>query len=168
MIIFINGTYGVGKTQVANKINQLYGDKSKVLDPDQLWTDELKKNCTIIFGDGAYPQNNKKFLQILKNRLDKEIKEYKGILIIPMTVAEDLSYNTLISPYNNTIKHFILTARDEIVIERIHKDKLRDQSFAICNMEINNKYIKNIENATFIDTSDMSIEEVAKYIIERI
>lgn len=166
MILWLNGTYGVGKSETANKITGLYVGNSKVLDPDQLWLEEIKRDVTIVFGDGTYPQNNKKFLQILKRRLDKEIKEYKGILIVPMTVTEDLSYNTLIVPYNNIIKHFILTANDECVKSRINKNKSRDQSLAIGNMKANNKYLKNIENATFIDTSDMNIEEVAKYILK--
>ena len=168
MIVFINGTYGVGKTQVANKINQLYNDKAKVLEPDQLWIEEIKKDFTVALGGGAYPQNNKKFLQILKNRIDKEIKECKGILIIPMTITEDLSYNNIIKPYKNNVKHFILTADEKVLRQRILEDKLMDKSLAVNNIENNKRYLAKISNAIFIDTSNMSIDEVAKSVIERI
>lgn len=168
MILWLNGTYGVGKTETANKIAKLYAGNLKILDPDELWLDEIKKDWTIILEDGTYPQSNKKFLQILSNRLEKEIKEYEGILIVPMTVTENLSYNTLIVPHDKDIKHFILKANKECVKARINKNKSRDQSLAINNMEENNEYLNNIENATFIDTSSMNVEEVAKHILEEL
>lgn len=163
MIIWINGTYGVGKTEVAKRINELYNKKSKIIDPDQLWLESIKEDRTIIFG-GGYPQNTEKFLRKLQAIINSEINNYDGLLIIPMTVSESLSYDILIKN-KSVIKHFILTAEESIIMERIEKDSGRDKSFALNNLKNNVKFYKTIKDAIFIDTSNKTIDETALYIL---
>lgn len=167
MIILINGTYGVGKSTVADNVNKIYKGISKVLEPDKLWHEVLKKDRNIAFG-GTYPQNNKKFLKILESRLKEEIKKYEGLIIIPMTITEDFSYNLLVKPNKDIIKQFILLADEEIIKQRIYKDNERDYSLAINSIDRNNNFLNNISNATFIDTSNMNANEIAEYIVKDI
>lgn len=165
MILWLNGTYGVGKTSVAYALTKLYSGNSKVIDPDILWLNTIKKDNSIIFGDGAYPQNNIKFLNTLNKVIKENIDNYTGLLIIPMSITEDLSYNKVIKNHKNNIIHIVLLADEDIVKKRITKDKNRDQSFSIISLKENNNFLKNRTSDTiYVDTSNMSIKEVAVYI----
>lgn len=163
MIIWINGTYGVGKSTVANKINELITEKSKIIESDQIWLDEIKKDWTIAFGDGSYPQNNKAFLKIFKSKIEKSKKD---ILIIPMTVSEEYSYNYLIKPYENDMLHIILYADRDTLGKRINKECERDKSLANTSIDDNNNFLNTISNALFIDTSKLSVDDISKIIID--
>ena len=167
MIILINGTYGVGKTTIANEVNKIYKGLYKVLDPDELWYEALKNNRNIAFG-GTYPQNNKKFLKILESKLKEELEKYEGIIIIPMTITEDLSYNLLVRPNKDIIKQFVLLADEDIIKQRIYEDNGRDNSLSINNIKRNNQFLNNISDATFIDTSNMSVDKIAENIVKDI
>ena len=167
MIILINGTYGVGKTTVAKEVNKIYSGKSKIFDPDELWYETLKKNRNIAFG-GTYPQNNKKFLKILESRLKEEYEKYEGMIIIPMAITEDFIYNLLVKQNTDIIKQFVLLADEETIRQRVYEDSERDYSLAINNINRNNKYLKDISNAIFVDTSNKNVSEIAEYIVKNI
>ena len=169
MIIWINGTYGVVKTTVANTLNKIYSDNSKVLEPDELWLSFLSSNLTLGFrGGGAYPQANEDFIDFLKVRINEIISSYEGLLIIPMAVTEQLSYNTLIRTNQNKIKQFILEANENILHERINQDKNRDKNLATYSMKENIDFLNKISDAIHIDTSNMTSDEVANCIISKI
>lgn len=168
MIIWINGTYGVGKTTVANKVNKICSSNSKVIEPDKLWLSSLAENPMIVFGDGAYPQVNKKFLDYLNSKINKIISNYEGLLIIPMTLTERLSYNKLIEPNKDNIKQFILQANEDVLYKRIYSDNGRDTSLATTTMHTNIDFLNKISDAIHIDTSNMTSDEVANCIISKI
>lgn len=170
MILWINGTYGVGKTSVANEIRNLYKYNSKVLEPDEIWMSSLKSNPKIIFGDGTSPQNNKNFIKILYSTIEKELLNYDGLLIVPMTITDSIGYDSLIERLGNKyrLKHVILESKKEIIVKRINKDKERDKSFALTYLDINIKFLENIDEAIHIDTSNLTPKEVAKIIINKV
>ncbi len=165
MIIWINGTYGVGKTTVANTVDKIYSGNSKVLEPDKLWFSFLSSGFR---GGGTYPQANKNFIDFFKVQINEIVSNYEGLIIIPMTLTEQLSYNTLIKTNQNKIKQFILEANENIIRERINKDKNRDKNLATYSMKGNIDFLNKISDAIHIDTSNMTSDEVANYIISKI
>lgn len=167
MILWINGNYGVGKSSVANLVNEKYPGHSKVLDPDELWLEALKENKITI--GGFYPQNNKDFVKLLKEKINKEMDKYDGVLIIPMTITEEYSYNKLIQQfYYGNIKHIVLKAEKEVLKKRINQDEGRDTQLAISNIDRNDIFFKNKKIDMLIDTTYKSIEEVADEVINAI
>ncbi len=165
MIIWINGTYGVGKTTVANEIAKIYTGRSKVLDPDNLWLSSLKKDPMIAFGDGTYPQSNKNFITILSDKIHTITSNYDGLIIIPMAITEKTSYDTFINTNQADIKHFILEANTDILNKRICNNIGRDINLATSSMEKNIAFLNSITNAIHIETSNLLPDEVANYII---
>ena len=64
---------------------------------------------------------------------------------------------------------FILTAKTEILHQRINNQENRDIDLAVTYMPEATQYLSNhYYDASIIDTSNMSIDSVAKEIIESI
>lgn len=52
--------------------------------------------------------------------------------------------------------------------QRIYEDNGRDNSLSINNIKRNNQFLNNISDATFIDTSNMSVDKIAENIVKDI
>lgn len=169
MIIWLNGCFGVGKTETANILHLLL-ENSHVYDPEQI---------------GAFLWDN--FPESLKRKGDFQdidmwrlfnyeyIKymyyNYDGHIIIPMTIVNSDYYNEIIGKLQNDgieIHHFILMASKETIIERlIHRGEERnswaEQQIDRCL----NAFAESICGEK-IDTTKFSACEVAKNICNKI
>ena len=173
MIVWINGTYGVGKTSTANEIKIKMTNKEVVVfDPDDLFEskgEDIIKDL-IKNGGGVSPQNNRFFLHLLFDELKKYFHN-DTICIVPMSITsiegKELVWE-YISKNCDKYKHFVLDAEEEIIRERIRQDTNRaDKGTAIYELSTNRSFInKYFENAEWINTSHKKIGEVAQEIIE--
>lgn len=113
MIIWINGSFGIGKTTTAEKLKEKL-DNSIIYDPENVR----------MFLLNTYPRKENDFqdyelwrminYEILK-KLDKEFK----IIIVPMTITNMQYYDEIIGRLENegiNIKHFILIASKKILL----------------------------------------------------
>ena len=73
MIIWLNGTYGVGKTTVARKIEELLDTETEILESDYYYQEMVKENMLLAFG-GTLPQNNKNFLMRFKKVIEEKLE----------------------------------------------------------------------------------------------
>lgn len=175
MIIWIDGTYGVGKTTVAYEVQrQLMNCKTRLLDSDEIFEnigDEIIEDM-IQNGGGTMPQNNLFFLSLFKEKIEDCLNE-DTVCIVSMasTTAEclDMIWKYL-SQDSKIFNHFILEADKETIIGRIEADSERKQKdFAIHELDVNNVFLKKIfNNAIIIDTSNKSVEKIAKEIVENV
>lgn len=175
MIIWLNGTYGVGKSTIANEIReQLSGKKVEIFESDELFEtvgQELLLHL-IKNGGGLNPQNNEFFLGKV---LDK-IKEYlltDDICIVPMALTSIEGKEIVwdyISQHCDKCKHFVLDAEESIIRERIEQDSKRiDKNFAIQQLSTNVLFInKHFSDAIRIDTNNKVIEDIAREIVKYI
>jgi len=169
MIVWINGTHGVGKTSVAKEIKNIIGETAMIIEPD-LYFEVFCKEKFLEVGGGCFPQNNKAFINDLREIIEIEENE-NNILIIPMTIATDESRMGLIDYFKEKtiVKHFILKADEKILKQRIDNDYNRDKKLALSCMKSNIEYFeKMFFEEVVICTNELKIKEVANEIINLI
>lgn len=167
MIIWINGTYGVGKTTVAQEVKNILGDCAIIIEPDIDFQRFCKEKFSKV-GGGFFPQNNVTFISELQDKIENKEKENKFV-IVPMTVAMDESKIGLIDYFKEKkiIKHFILTASNDIIRQRIDNDYNRDKELSLRSIKSNINYFKNnFHDDINIFTDNLDKIEVANRIVE--
>lgn len=169
MLIWINGTYGVGKTTLANELAKHLEDVY-VLDSDYYFIQYLNIDNNFLRGGGCYPQNNERFLQYFKSEIIKCLEMYETIIIaMSMTMIE--SKALLYDYFENITKenaHIILTMDEAALVDRIQMDENRkDKELAFKSYRNNFKFLKNnFENAVWLDITGKSINQECGEIIE--
>lgn len=126
MIIWIDGTYGVGKTAVSMKIRELSADcEIEVLESDVYAEQTFKKvmekakkqNCLPAIG-GTLPQNNIEFLEEFKNLIEQKVQsENKKILVdmsLTMKECKENLFDALICE-GMEVLHIILVADENTI-----------------------------------------------------
>lgn len=171
MIVWLDGTYGVGKSSVADKLQELLNKPDVVvLDSDTFYLSGLKS--LQYFGGGMLPQNNARFLSDFKNAIEKEITNNISIIIVVMALTMDECRDALLFPLQNQysdLLHIVLTASRETIVSRIEGDSGRDYSFAKTPLGRNMAYLQlNYPQAEWIDTESITPKEAAKKIVELI
>ena len=122
MIIWINGTFGSGKTTTAYELQKRI-DQSFVYDPERLGyvfmsnvPKEIAKND---FQD--YPLWREANYSLLK----KLAEAYTGIIIVPMTLTNETYFNEIIGKLKDSgldVKHFTLSASKTTIKKRLKND----------------------------------------------
>ena len=168
MVIWINGCFGVGKTQTANTLHNLLKN-SYIYDPEQmgafLWDnfpEPLKRKGD--FQDiYLWRSFNCEYIRYVYNNFD-------GHIIIPMTLVNPDYYHEIIGKLQMDgveLRHFILTASKETIVERLlhrgeEKGSWAEQQIDRCL----NAFSETI-NGEKIDTDNKTIDDVAEYILNR-
>lgn len=168
MVIWIDGTYGIGKSTVALKIKENLSNANKdfiILESDEVYLNMIQENPILAFG-GSLPQNNDNFI----SRFKKAIIENKNKnLIVVMALTQNKCKEDLFECLVNSkinIMHFILTAKEETIKFRINTDEKRERRVALEFLEFNQKFlIDNFKDAKYINTENKSVEEVAREIL---
>lgn len=99
MLIFINGTYGVGKTRVSKKLSGITGYAA--LNSDKMYLKMIKEDVNKALETGTQPHTNENMLKLLKDKIDKSRNKD---LIIDMTIASQIAKTKIIDYFSN--KHF--------------------------------------------------------------
>ena len=178
MIVWIDGTYGVGKTSIAYKVENVFSG-AEVLESDVYWTeifkkiiDETPKGCIPNFG-GCLPQNNLRFIEEFKAIIEQKEKTERKIVVIDMTLATNCCRDRLISYFrdkNINMLHFIIEADENEIRERINNDDKRsDKTLALGELKQNllfygNNYIDAIRINTIDKTINDAVDEIVQII----
>ena len=173
MIIMINGAFGVGKTSVANCLvrnikNSMIYDPEEVglllrnIIPREIMLDEEKTND---FQDLILW---KKTVVMIAG----EIKEqYNKHLIIPMTIRKIEYFKYIfegMEKLDDDIYHFCLMAPLDKIHLRLKQRGEIPNSWAFLQTEKCIKVYENYDFSEYIDTQNISIDEVAQIIIDKI
>lgn len=171
IIIWIDGTYGVGKSTAANNLLKNYKPYNKdgfiVLESDFYYQNGIKSWKYI--GGGAYPQNNLTFLSDFRRIIEKHASETDAVIVVVMALTMDESKNLLLGYFTEAgfqNIHIILDADPETIESRVNNSPItRNKSLAINNIQINIKYLKdNYTDAEWVDTNEKTINDVAESI----
>lgn len=180
MIIWIDGTYGVGKTAVAMKIKErLSRDRVELLESDYYVNDSLKRvveeakanNCFPNIG-GTLPQNNMRFLREFRELIEEKSKSDDKNLIVDMALTmreckEEL-YDRL-KGNGKEIVHIILTADENTIKSRIENDGKRMKETALEWLKQNIAFLnQNFPDAVRIETDNCDVDDVATEVISKI
>lgn len=168
-IIWIDGTFGIGKSAVAAAIVEEI-PQAHLLEFDALQEKYKPTSDSDRFGK-RYPEAKKYLVDALVDEITEIIQEGScNCLVIPVALINDYCNQKLIDGFANIESHhFILTAKKEILHQRINNQENRDIDLAVTYMPEATQYLSNhYYDASRIDTSNMSIDSVAKEIIESI
>lgn len=185
MIIWLDGTYCVGKSETAKEISKMLSDKKfDVIDSDEVYEDfshkkmkfieeheELFKRYMIFLSFGMRPQTDKEFIEKFKKMILSKLTDENESLIIVMALPTEECriglYDSLIKKHN--ILHIILTASEDAIRERIKNDnnEKRDKELACDHLNENIRfYEKNYHDSIRVNTENKNTVEVAHEIIE--
>lgn len=117
MIIWINGSFGVGKTTISENLNKMI-NRSIIYDPELIGT-FLSNNIPIKEDDFQ----DYELWRTLNYDILKYLSTKYEIIIVPMTITSHVYYDEIIGKLEVDeidIKHFILMASKENIIKRLN------------------------------------------------
>lgn len=168
MIYWINGSYGVGKTTIAEalvkKLKKAYifdleavGNAVRDNHPQELI-------FSYIFED--YELWRKYNYELLKDISSK----YDGDIVVPMTLVRKESYNDIIKKLkddNIKVGYFFLDGDYQTIHDRILKRGESEEAWCMKNVKMCIEAQNNDLNATHINTVNRTPEEIVKEIIAK-
>lgn len=164
MIIWINGAWGAGKTTTAVELHQRL-ENSFIFDPEEAGfyinktiPKALKKNDF---------QDFKEWRQINTQMIKLLASEYKGTIIIPMTLIKQEIVDEIIGSLKAEgylINHYLLETNSEMLHKRLSKRFESQTSWARSRIDEAIEGLERLSDIKTINTNDRSIEEVVDLI----
>lgn len=165
MIIWINGSFGVGKTTVAENLKEKI-DKSTIYDPEKIG---MFLSNTLQTKEDDF-QDYKLWRTINYEMLKKLYTEFE-MIIVPMTITNLQYYDEIVGRLQRDgmyIKHFILIASKENIISRLNA-RGNSTEWAYMQVDRCDKAFKdNYLRGQKIDTNNKSVGAVCNNLIELI
>lgn len=165
MIIWINGSFGVGKTTVAQKLKEKI-DKSIIYDPEKIGM-FLSKTLPIKENDFQ----DYKLWRTINYEMLKNLYTKFEVIIVPMTITNLQYYNEIVGRLEKEkidIKHFILIASKENIISRLNA-RGNSTEWAYMQVDRCDKTFKDdCIKGQKIDTNNKSVGEVCNNLIKLI
>ncbi|MCJ8008389.1 AAA family ATPase [Lederbergia wuyishanensis] len=167
MIIWINGTFGSGKSTTAYELHRRIKE-SHVYDPERFGY-VLMRNVPMTIAKSDF-QDYPLWREANYKLLKQIAEQYSGILIVPMTLTNEVYFNQIVGRLRVDgieIKHFTLSATEETIEKRLKKRLEGKNSWAHKQMA---KRLESLEKDIFqeqIYTDSMTIDEVVETIARR-
>ena len=173
MIIWLDGTFGIGKTTIGYNLKDKLGDSAEVLDSDYYYNKYIENwMCNPGFKIGTFPQNDNNFIKEFKNLIEeKDIKNDKKLIVTMALIqrnCKEILFDCLKKEQKDMI-HIILTAEENNIKERIEKDKnkIRDERNSVECLKSNIDFLeKNYPNDIWIKTDNRDIDSIVNEIIK--
>ncbi|MCM6774894.1 AAA family ATPase [Nocardia sp. CDC159] len=168
MLVWINGPFGGGKTQVAFEIRRRLAG-SVVCDPEQVGYGlhrTMPRQLRRDFQD--FPAWRQGVYEVL----DRVLAEYDGVVLAPMTVVEpDYFAETVgrLRESGHDVRHFALLARHDTIRERVRRRGvygLVADDFALGKLDRCLDQLRRSEFAEHVWTDDIDIPAVAERIAD--
>ncbi len=177
MIIWIDGTYGVGKTTVAKQLKERFGNGAELLESDY-YSDEtikkIKKEAEVAhripFNEEKLPQNDMRFIREFKKLIEEKSNDTNKKLIVDMALTQMECKENLfdcLQKEEKNIVHIILMADKENLESRIKKDENRMKEIALDCLEYNISFLDdNYPEAIRIKTDNRDTDDIVDEIIK--
>lgn len=171
MIIYIDGTYGCGKSSVSEKLHKYLKD-SELFNADEyymnVWikniNNKLESDISLLYKVMASPTtvlvNNRYFLEDYSEYIKSKISLSK-YQIINMCLLNDTYFKHFYSKllcYDYI--HIVLSADKQVIIDRASKQENRNMDIVTSFYDENQRYIKNYPEAYIIDVNNLSEDDV--------
>ena len=167
MIIWINGAFGSGKTQTAFELHRRLPN-SYVYDPENVGF-FLRKNQPPNMQLDNF-QDDPIWRKFNFDMLLNISRNYKGILIVPMTICKAEYFNEIITRLRENsiqVDHYVLEATKDEILKRLRK-RLENKNTSEANQI--DECINSFRNPIFasqIDTNHLTIEQVVEIIADK-
>jgi chloramphenicol 3-O-phosphotransferase len=168
MIIFINGSFGAGKTTIAEKLAKELPNHL-LYDPEEVGF-MLRNILKPIEWSGDF-QDYKPWRTLVPIVAEMLEKNFRDTLIIPMTIWNQDYFKEVtdgLKKIDKVFYHFCLTAPIEVIHQRLND---RGETPGSWPYEQTQKCIASFEADMFeekIDTSTLTPDEIVQYIIQTI
>ena len=167
MIIWINGAFGIGKTQTAYELNHRINN-SFIYDPELVGF-FLAKSFPPELRVSDF-QNYPLWRKTVSNTLEYLQTERSKIIIAPMTIVSKEIYKEIVDPLKEKgikIKQFTLIAKKETIQKRLKK-RLDGNSWNYRQIDRCLKGLQDPIFEEFIDTDKYNLYEVVSLIGEKL
>ncbi len=164
MIIWLNGAFGVGKTQTAFELHSRIPD-SFVFDPEQIGF-FLRKIVPSEVRVGDF-QNHLIWREFTHQGLRYVAENFAGAIIVPMTVVDPLYYDQTVDALRRDglqVHHFTLLASHETILRRLRRRGDGSNSWNAHQLERCLKSLSDEKFAVHLNTEGKAIEAVAEEI----
>ncbi len=165
MIIWINGSFGVGKTTIAENLKHRITN-SIIYDPEKVGMFLYKT-----FPEKKDDFQDYKLWRMINYELLKNLDTKFEVIIVPMTITNLQYYDEIIGRLQNDgvkVLHFILTADKDKIIIRLNA---RGNSTEWAYRQVD-RCVKAFQNNSFkgqkIDTNNKSIGEICNCLMKTI
>jgi hypothetical protein len=177
MLVWINGPFGVGKTQTAYELGRRLPG-SVVCDPEEVGFGLHRMTPPALRGDF---QDFPAWRQGVYEVLDKVLGRHRGTVIAPMTVVEPANFRETVGRLRergHDVRHFALLAGRETVLRRLRERNLghvvgflagkdtppRRESFAVAHLDRCLERLRGEEFAEHVWTDRLTVPQVAERI----
>lgn len=163
MIIWLNGAFGVGKTQTAFELHSRIPG-SFVFDPEQIGFSLRKIVPSEMYKDF---QDHPVWREFTYKSLRYVAENFSGVIIVPMTVVNPLYHDQTVGALCREglqMHHFTLVASRETVLRRLHRRGDGSNSWGARQLERCFKSLSDERFAVHLNTEGKTIEAVAEEI----
>lgn len=166
MIVWINGTFGSGKTTTAYELEKRL-ERAFVFDPERFGYVLMKNIPEALQKDNF--QDFPIWRETNYSLLKQIVINYEGIIIVPMTITREEYFHEIISRLRNDqliVNHVTLMASKTTIKKRLHSRLEGENSWAFKQAESS---LYQLENPIFkeqIDTDGLTIEEVVEKVAQ--
>ncbi|AQZ68655.1 hypothetical protein BKM31_50685 [[Actinomadura] parvosata subsp. kistnae] len=164
MLLWINGTFGVGKTQTAYELHRRLAG-SVVCDPEYVGMGLHKMTPRALRSDF---QRHPAWRQGVYEVLDLVLGKHPGVVVAPMTLVEPAYYDEIIGRLREAghdVRHFALVADRETVLARLRERSLsrslKREAFAVSRLDECLERLRRPEFAEQVETDRLSVPQVA-------
>ncbi|TYB62787.1 AAA family ATPase [Nonomuraea sp. PA05] len=167
MLVWINGTFGVGKTQTAYELHRRLPG-SVVCDPEYVGMGLHKMTPPALRTDF---QLHPAWRQGVFEVLDLVLSKHEGVVIAPMTLTEPAYHDEILGRLGESghdVRHFALLAGRETVLARLRERSLsrslKREAFAVAKLDGCLERLRTPKFAEHVETDRLTVPQVAERI----
>lgn len=163
MIIWLNGAFGIGKTQTAFELRSRIPG-SFVFDPEQIGLSLRKIMPPAMHKDF---QDHPIWREFTYQSLCYVAENFSGVIIVPMTVVNPLYHDQIIGALCREgvqVHHFTLLASRETILRRLRRRGDGSTSWGACQLDRCLRSLPDEKFAVHVNTEGKTIEVVAEEI----
>ena len=165
MIIWLNGAFGIGKTQTAFELHSRIPG-SFVFDPEQIGFALRKVVPPSMHKDF---QDHPVWREFTYQGLRYVAENFAGTIIVPMTVVDPLYYDQTVGALRRDglqVNHFTLLASGDTILRRLQRRGDGRNSWGARQLDRCLKSLSDEKFAVHLNTEGKSIEAVAEEIAD--
>ncbi len=163
MIIWLNGAFGVGKTQTAFELHSRIPG-SFVFDPEQIGFSLRKIMPSVMHRDF---QDHPIWREFTDKSLRYVAESFSGVIIVPMTIVNPLYHDQTVGALGRAglpVHHFTLVAKRTTILQRLRRRGDGRNSWGAHQLERCLQSLADERFAVHLETEGKTIEAVAEEI----
>lgn len=166
MLLWINGPFGVGKTQTAHAIAQRLPN-AFICDPEQLGFGIARMTPPELQGDF---QDVPLWREGVKRVLDRNLTHFSGVILVPMTLVNPDYFDEIVGELRrggHDVRHVALLASRETLLRRLRSRGEGKGSWGAAQIDRCLKGLGQLDTADHLPTDGLNHEQVALAVAQR-